>query len=148
MLGMIVLCQLSHSVRITGLFCKNVLKSTEMCTSESSGRHSKTSIVSCWHCLASQMYCSVNCRRKPTFRANDNRCSIYDGPQRLRLRLNTHEQKQQAASLTERNNRLAHSRNCNYLLPVQNLTSLSCSATPISYKNDDISGQFCLVFEI
>jgi len=33
-------------------------------------------------------------------------------------------------------------------LGVQNLTSYSCSATPISYKGDEISRVSCLVFEI
>jgi len=35
-----------------------------------------------------------------------------------------------------------------YLLPVQDLTLYSCSATPISYKGDEISRLSRLVFEI
>ena len=34
------------------------------------------------------------------------------------------------------------------LFPVQNLTSYSCSATPIFYKGDEISRLTCLMTEI
>jgi len=52
----------------------------------------------------------------------------------------------------ERDNRLTYSRN-NYfwgisLLLVQNPTSYSCSATPISYKGDEILPLSRLVFKI
>jgi len=62
-----------------------------------------------------------------------------------------------AASLTERDNRLAHYFGhfgfwgyfCGILLlPVQNVTSHSCSATLMSYECDKISRLSCLVFDI
>jgi len=61
--------------------------------------------------------------------------------------------KQQAALLTERDNRLTLFWGLGLLLGyllllMQNLTSYSCSATPISYKGDGISHLSFLVFKI